>query len=216
MRPFTVLHAPQRSPAWFKARLGRLTGSRAAAMIATTKKGEASASRKDLRTQLVLERLTGDGQEDAWVSPEMRRAVVVEPLAFAAYEALSGCVMQRSGFLAHTTLPVGCSLDGHLDEFAGILEMKCPKSATHLVALQTAAIPPEYLPQIVHNLWVSGAPWCDYLSFDDRFPAHLQTVLVRYARNDVEIALYTKAVALFLDEVADELEAVRALRPAAA
>lgn len=216
VHPFTVHDAPQRSPAWFDARLGRLTGSRAGDMLATTKKGEPSASRRDLRTQLVLERLTGAGQEDAYVSAEMRRAVVTEPRAIAAYEALTGAVAQPSGFLAHDTLPVGCSLDGHIGDFVGILEVKCPKAATHLAALQAGTIPEEYLPQIVHNLWISGAAWCDFLSFDDRFPPHLQTVLVRYDRHEEEIALYMRAVAAFLDEVGDELAAVQALRPVAA
>lgn len=214
--PFTVLDAPQRSRAWFQARLGRLTGSRAGDMLATTKAGEHTAKRKDLRTQLVLERLTGQVQEDGWVSPEMRRAVLKEPLAFAAYEALTGRVAQRSGFLAHDTLPVGCSLDGHLGDFAGLLEVKCPKSATHLAYLTSGTVPEEYLPQIVHALWVSGAAWCDFLSFDDRFPADLQTCLVRYERNAEEIATYAQVVGIFLAEVDAELARVQRLRQAAA
>lgn len=216
VHPFTVLDAPQRSPAWFQARLGRLTGSRAADMLAMTKAGEHTSRRKDLRTQLVLERLTGQVQAEDWFSPEMRRAVVKEPLAIEAYETLTGRFAQRSGFLAHDTLPVGCSLDGHLGDFAGIVEVKCPKSSTHLAYLTSGTVPEEYLPQIVHALWVSGAAWCDFLSFDDRFPPHLQTMLVRYARNEEEIALYTLAVAAFLSEVGDELAAVEQLRPEAA
>jgi len=213
--PFTVVDVPQRSPAWFAARLGRLTGSRAAAMIATTQKGTPTAARKDLRTQLVLERLTGTCQEDAWCSPEMRRAVLQEPQAVAAYEALTGRVAWRSGFLAHDTLPVGCSLDGHLGDFAGLLEVKCPKSATHLASLTSRTIPAEYLPQIVHNLWMTGAAWCDFLSFDDRFPLPLQTMLVRYARDETEIALYARVVTAFLAEVDDELAAVQTLQEVA-
>lgn len=216
VQPFTVIDAPQRSPAWFQARLGRLTGSRAGDMLAMTGKGAHTAARRDLRTQLVLERLTGRPAEDAYVSPEMRRAIVQEPRAIEAYEALTGRLVQRSGFLAHDTLPVGCSLDGHMGAFAGILEVKCPKSTTHLEYLQSGTVPPEYLPQIVHALWITGAAYCDFLSFDDRFPPHLQTSLVRYPRNDQEIALYTLNVAAFLSEVGDELAAVQNLRPEAA
>jgi len=214
--PFTIVDATQRSVAWFEARLGRLTGSRAADMLAMTKAGEHTARRKDLRTQLVLERLTGQVQEDRWVSQEMRRAITMEPRAIEAYETLTGRFAQRSGFLAHDTLAVGCSLDGHLGDFTGIVEVKCPKSATHLEYLTSGTIPAEYFPQIVHNLWVSGAAWCDFLSFDDRFPPHLQTMLVRYPRHEPEIALYTLAVAAFLSEVGDELAAVQQLRPEAA
>lgn len=216
VHPFTVVDAEQRSPAWFQARLGRLTGSRAAAMIATTAKGEAAAARRDLVLQLALERVTGHPQDDVYVTQEMRRAMALEPRAIAAYEALTGCFVQRTGFLSHTTLAAGCSLDGHVGDFAGILEVKCPKATTHLRYLEAGSIPPEYLPQIVHNLWVSGAAWCDFLSFDDRFPAHLQTHLVRYLRHEPEIALYTLAVAAFLSDVGDTVNTVLALHPEAA
>jgi len=211
---FTVLDCPQRSPDWFAARLGRLTGSRAADMLTTTQKGGESAKRRDLRLQLALERLTRTVQEDRYVSPEMRRAVALEPQACAAYEAHSGVLTTRTGFLTHDTLPVGCSLDGHVGAFAGIVELKVPKSTTHLEYLRAGTVPPAYLPQIVHNLWVSGAAWCDFCSFDDRFPPALQTYVVRYDRDEQEIATYALVVAQFLSEVADEVEAVRAMTAA--
>lgn len=203
---FTVITADQRSPEWFTARLGRLTGSRAADMLATIKTGEAAA-RRDLRTQLVCERLTKTLQEDAFVNAAMQRGIDLEPAAFAAYEAKAGQMAQRTGFLSHDGWLVGCSLDGHVGDFAGILEVKCPKSATHLRYLGGGAVPSDYLPQITHNLWVSGAQWCDFLSFDDRFPPALQTFLVRVNRADVDLAGYeTKALA-FLAEVDREVEA---------
>lgn len=208
---FTVVEAEQRSPEWFMARLGRLTGSRAADMLATIKSGEAAA-RRDLRVQLVCERLTQTLQEDAFVNAAMQRGIDCEPLAFSAYESLTGNVAHRTGFLAHDTLAIGCSLDGHIGAFAGILEVKCPKSATHLSYLRGAKVPAAYVPQIVHNLWVTGAAWCDFLSFDDRFSAGLQTFLVRHERNEQEIASYALAANLFLAEVAAEVEAVKALR----
>lgn len=213
MKPFTIVDAEQRSPEWFGARLGRLTGSRAADMLATIKSGEAAA-RRDLRMQLVCERLTQTLQEDAYVNGAMQRGIDCEPAAFAAYEALTGQLAQRTGFLAHDTLAIGCSLDGHIGDFAGILELKCPKSATHLANLRAATVPAAYVPQITHNLWVTGAAWCDFLSFDDRFPPALQTCLIRVERNEQQIASYALAASLFLSEVAAEVEAVNGLRAA--
>jgi putative phage-type endonuclease len=166
---FTIINAEQRSPEWFAARLGRLTGSRAADMLSTIKTGEAAA-RRDLRMQLVCERLTNTLQEDAFINAAMQRGIDCEPLAFNAYEARTGNVAVRTGFLAHDDYLIGCSLDGHVGNFAGIVEMKCPKSATHLRYLRANVVPSDYLPQITHNLWVTGAEWCDFLSFDDRFP----------------------------------------------
>jgi putative phage-type endonuclease len=211
VQSFTVIEAEQRSPEWFQARLGRLTGSRAADMLATIKSGEAAA-RRDLRVQLACERLTGTLQEDAFVNAAMQRGIDCEPLAFSAYESLTGNVAHRTGFLSHNTLMVGCSLDGHVGDFAGILECKCPKSATHLSYLKSGQVPPAYLPQIIHNLWVTGAAWCDFLSFDDRFPQALQTVLVRHERDEKQIASYALAAGLFLAEVEAEVDAVRGLR----
>lgn len=210
MRAFTVIEAEQRSPSWFTARLGRLTGSRAADMLATIKSGEAAA-RRDLRVQLVVERLTATLQEDTFVNAAIQRGIDCEPLAFVAYESLTGLMAVRSGFLSHDTYLAGCSLDGHVGDFAGILEVKCPKSATHLRYLRGGVVPSDYLPQITHNLWITGAEWCDFLSFDDRFPLALQTFLVRVRAADIDLAGYEKKALAFLAEVDVELGAVRTI-----
>src|SRR5687767_4287360 len=126
---FTIIDAEQRSAEWFLARVGRLTGSVAADMLNVIAKGEDGYKRRDLRARLICERLTGQPQEDGYVNAVMQRGIDREPDAFAAYEAHSGNLVRRTGFLAGTDLMVGCSLDGDVDEFAGIVELKCPKSA---------------------------------------------------------------------------------------
>ena len=206
---FTVIDAEQRSAEWFAARAGLLTGSRAADILATIKSGEAAA-RRDYRMQLVCERLTGQPQEDGFINAAMQRGIDLEPKAFAAYEALTGSVAVRTGFLRHSTHLAGCSLDGHVDGFTGIVEIKCPKSATHLKYWRgKGEAPSDYLPQITHNLWITGAQWCDFLSFDDRFPEELQTFLVRVRRSDVDIDGYEQKALAFLAEVETEVNAIR-------
>ena len=207
---FTVSMAEQRSDQWFQSRLGRLTGSRAADALATIKSGEAAA-RRDYRMQLVCERLTNQLQEDGYVNAAMQRGIDLEPVAFAAYEAETGAVVRRSGFLSHNTHMAGCSLDGDVGEFAGILEVKCPKSATHLGYLRDGKVPSKYVPQITHNLWVSGAQWCDFVSFDDRFPEALQLFRVRVERDAKAISEYEAKALAFLAEVEREVEAVRTM-----
>jgi predicted phage-related endonuclease len=197
---FAIINADQRSPEWFQARAGRLTGSRAADVLATIKSGEASA-RRDYRMQLVTERLTGQPQEDGFVNAAMLRGIELEPLAFAAYEAVTGNVAIRTGFLSHVTHLAGCSLDGHVDNFAGIVELKCPKSATHLRYLNEGVLPKEYIPQVTHNAWISGAEWVDFLSYDDRFPPDLQVFYVRVLAKDLDIEKYEKSALAFLAEV---------------
>jgi predicted phage-related endonuclease len=201
-----ILEAPQRSQEWFAARCGRLTGSRAGDMLATIKTGEAAA-RRDLRVQLVVERLTGQPQEDGYINAAMQRGIDKEGDAFAAYEALTGNLVRRTGFVAHQNMLVGCSLDGDVDELTGILEVKCPKSATHLSYWKAGAVPPNHMPQIWHNLWLTGAQWCDFVSFDDRFPAHLQVFYVRVPRVEIDILAYSKTAEKFLAEVDAEYQA---------
>lgn len=208
MKPFTVIDAEQRSPEWKKARAGRLTASRAKDMLAQIKSGEAAA-RRDLRVQLVVERLTGEPQDSEFVNFDMARGIELEPAAFAAYEAITGHMADRCGFLAHTEHLIGCSPDGVLDDFRGLLELKCPKSATHLGYLRAQQIPAEHLAQLTHALWVTGADYIDFLSFDPRFPEGMQTFYRRVQRADVDIDGYAKKALAFLAEVEAEVLAIQ-------
>lgn len=204
---FTVIDAPQRSPEWFQARAGRLTGSAAKNLF-----GNKAVGLRDLKYQLVVERLTGLPQDDGngYVNAAMQWGIDHEEDAFSAYEALTGNVTGRTGFLASVEHMAGCSLDGHVGDFDGILEIKCPKSATHWGYLREhRTLPSEYLPQVAHNLWVTGARWCDFLSFDPRFPEAMRTFYVHVTREDVDLAGYEKKALAFLAEVERELDAMR-------
>lgn len=207
MTAFTICTAEQRSPDWFRARLGRLTGSCASDMLATVKTaGAEAAARRDLRMRLVLERLTGESQEDGYVNATMQWGIDKEAEAFDAYEAYSGNLTRRTGFLTHRDLMVGCSLDGDVENFAGIVELKCPKSATHYGYLKAGSVPASHLPQIQHNLWITGAQWCDFASYDPRFPEHLRLFVCRVPRVEIDILAYEKVALKFLAEVEAEFD----------
>ena len=208
---FTEITAPQRSPEWFAARLGRLTGSRADCVLAIGRNGAEAVKRRDYRLELACERLTGVSAENGFTSAEMQRGIDMEPAAFAAYEAATGELLSTSGFLSCTDVQMGCSLDGHVDGFAGIVEIKCPKTATHVGYLEAGILPPAYVPQVTHNLLVSGAQWCDFVSYDDRLPESLRLFIVRVTREDVYLAAYELAARLFLGEVDTEVEGLMAL-----
>ena len=196
----TIIDVPQRSDEWFAARLGRVTGSRAKDVIATIKSGEAAA-RRDYRLELVVERLTNRRDDDGFVSKDMQRGTDLEPDAFAAYEAVTGNMVRRTGFVQSDELMAGCSLDGDVAGMVGIVEIKCPKSATHFGYIKSGDIPSNHVPQMVHNLWITGASWCDFVSYDDRFPEGLQLVVLRYHRVEAVIADYAAKVREFLAEV---------------
>jgi len=206
-----INNCAQRTPEWFTARLGRLTGSSAADMLATIKSGEAAA-RRDLRMRLVCERLTGTPQDDTFSTAATQRGIDLEPAAFAAYEALTGQVVARVGFCGHETLMAGCSPDGYFDQFKGLLSLKCPKTTTHVAYMRAEVMPAAYVPQMTHEMWITGAQYYDFMSFDDRLPADLQTYLIRVPRNASMIAAYEDVARTFLDEVDREYAAIQALR----
>lgn len=208
---FHIVEHEQRSPAWFLARSGRLTGSRANDILAKIKTGEAAA-RRDYRLQLAAERLTGLPQENDFVNAAMQRGIDCEPIAFAAYEAATGEMVRRTGFICADDLMVGCSLDGDVSDFQGIIELKCPKTATHLSYWKTGGMPSAHIAQVTHNLWVTGASWCDFASFDDRLPKTLQLFKVRVYAKDLDLEAYDHAAMQFLAEVDAEVRALNALQ----
>jgi hypothetical protein len=157
----------------------------------------------NLRAALVAERLTGRPQEPGYVSKDMERGIVMEPVARRAYEALTGLLVRESGFLAHDGMPIGCSLDGHLGDFQHLVSFKCPKTATHLRYLDAGSVPDEYEPQMLHELWVTGAECYTFVSYDDRLPAPLDLFHVTVSRADVRVplTLYADKASQFLADV---------------
>jgi hypothetical protein len=213
---FEVINCDQRTELWASARAGRATGSRAGCVLAKVKSGEA-ATRRDYRIQLALERLTGLPQESNFTSPYMKHGEERESPAIALYEAQSGNIVRRTGFLAMMEWQAGCSLDGDVDEFRGLVGVKCPKQATHLDYLKRRRLPPEYVPQVTHEFWVTGAEWYDFVSFDDRLPEWLQYFCVRLERSEFarELEAYEQELARFLKEVEAEVVALQKLKEAA-
>jgi hypothetical protein len=208
---FTIIECDQRTDEWHQARLGRLTGSRAADILATTKGGKESASRRNLRAQLVLERIMERPMEGGYVSFAMQQGIDREPDAQLLYEVLTGRMLQQTGFLSTDGLAVGSSLDGHVGDFEGIVECKCPMPTTHLDYIKTGRVPTDYMAQLTHNLWVSGARWADWLSYNPDFPEPLRAKLLRVERDETVISLYAKEAQRFLAEVDAEEAAVRRL-----
>jgi predicted phage-related endonuclease len=216
---YTVIACDQKSPEWFAARAGRLTGSCAADLLAFSKRdGKELEARKKLRARLVCERLTGIPAEDQYVGRYAEYGAGMESAAIAAYEAETGRLVRRTGFLAHDEFPIGCSLDGHVGEpLEGIVEAKCPKPETHLGYVRGGVVPEDYEPQILHNLWVTGAAWCDFVSYDERFTdERLRLFVARVWRDTDAIATYAGKAHVFLADVEREVLAARTVTNVAA
>jgi hypothetical protein len=209
----TIITCEQRSPEWVAARLGRLTASRVSEALSTLKKGGESAGRRNVRIQLVLERMTGRCQEDGFTSFDMERGIELEPDARAAYEADTGIMVESVGFVMHDDLMAGCSPDGLTAD--GLIEIKCPKAATHLDYLR-GELPREYWLQIVHGLWLTGRAWGDFVSYHPDFPESVRMKRTRILAADVDLLAHELNVRNFLTEVEKEVEAVSVLMTAGA
>jgi len=204
----------QRSPEWFALRAGRLTGSCAEDVLAQGKGGAEAYKRRDLKIRLAAERLTNAPESSGYVTADMQRGIDKEPDAVAAYEARHGVLVDTSvGFMASDDLMAGYSPDG-IVMGDGLLETKCPKTATHLGYLRDPlSLAKAYMPQLLHGLWISGAPWVDIVSFDDRLPANLALVVTRV--DAAKVPDYALAATLFLGEVDAMMSELQALAGAA-
>lgn len=205
----------QRTGDWFAARLGKVTASKIADVMARTKSGW-SASRANYAAQLVTERLTGT-REDGFINAAMQWGTDTEPQARAMYELEKGVAVAECGFFDHPKIEMsGASPDGLVGD-DGLVEIKCPNSATHIATLRGEPIPDKYIKQMQWQMACTGRKWCDFASFDPRLPDAMQLHVQRVARDDEMIAEMEAAVSDFLAEVAAtvaDLEA-RYLREAA-
>jgi len=181
---------------WFAARLGKVTASRAADVM--TKKG--SAARANLSAQLVLERITNTKGE-SFSSAAMQWGVDQEPFARAAYEAHSGVWVDTVGFVQHPTIErAGASPDG-LVGHDGLVEIKCPNTATMIDTLLTGKVPGNYATQMQMQMACTGRAWCDYAVFDSRMPVKAQLFVKRVQRDQKFIDDLNKEIIAFLAEV---------------
>jgi putative phage-type endonuclease len=205
----------QRTDAWFHVRCGRLTGSRAYDILPRRRGLNPSVARLDYRRQLITEQTTQRPQE--------RRIPETQPIvrgrhkegdARDAYAAHTNQVVYTCGFLAHARLQAGTSIDGYVEDLVGVLEIKCPNTLTHLAYL-AGHVPAKYRAQIVHHLWISGAAWCDFVSFDDRLPFVKRLAVRRFTREELatEIAAYAALAEGFLAEIAHQVAWLRTLGP---
>ena len=189
----------QRSDAWFSARLGKVTASRVADVIAKTKNGY-STSRDNYMAQLVCERLTGK-QGESFTNSAMQWGTETEPLARSAYEASTDIMVEELGFVLHPKIEqAGASPDGLVGLF-GMLEIKCPNTATHIEALLTETVPTKYITQMQWQMACAQRQWCDYVSFDPRIRQDLQLFVKRVEFDASYVAMLEEEVNLFLKEL---------------
>lgn len=209
-----VIDFPQGSEEWLASRAGKVTASRVSDVLAKIKTGEAAA-RADYKAQLVAEILTGKPQESTFTNAEMQWGTEQEPFARSAYEVARDTMVDQVGLVIHPRIErAAASPDGIVGD--GLIEVKCPKTATHLQYLLAGVVPSKYKPQMLWQMACTEKAWCDFASFDPRLPEELQLFVVRFERDDAEIRRMEAEVKVFLDEVDELVAKCEALRKRAA
>ena len=189
----------QRTEEWYAARLGKVTASKVADLMAKTKSGY-SASRDNYMAQLVVERITKT-KADSFSNAAMDWGTAQEPFARAAYEAVTGFMVEEVGFVQHPTIEwAGASPDG-LVEDDGLVEIKCPNTATMIDTLLTNKVPQKYYIQMQMQMACTQRAWCSYVVFDPRMPVKAQLFHKIIVRDDVFIAEMETEIINFLAEV---------------
>ena len=196
----------QGTPEWMAMRLGKLTASR----MADAKAKKDTAAYKNYVAQLVAERLTGQMGE-SFSNAAMAWGTEHEPLARAEYEILSDATVDQVAFVDHPKIEwCGASPDGIVSS-VGLVEIKCPNTATHIDYLLGQKPPAKYVPQMLLQLACTGMPWCDFVSYDPRMPEEHRLFVVRFEPKRAEIEAVEEAARAFLAEVQETIERLNSI-----
>jgi putative phage-type endonuclease len=196
-----IIDVVQGTPEWHKARLGLVTASHFSDLMSQVKSGE-SAGRRNYRARLICEILTGEPYLEDFQSDDMKRGIEVEAEARAAYEAVTMQKITQVGLVLHPKYDrIAASPDGIIAGTKGLLELKCPKTGTHLETLLLGVTPSQYRKQMLAQMMCCEADWVDFCSYDPRLPKEYQLIIFRFMRDEKEIILMEAAALQFLSEV---------------
>jgi putative phage-type endonuclease len=197
----------QGTPEWHQLRLGKVTASRIADVRARTQKGW-GAGRENYMSELIVERLTGVPTE-SFTNAAMQWGTEHEGDARSEYQFFRNTRVSQVAFVSHPSIAeTGASPDGLVGD-DGLVEIKCPNPATHQKTLDGAPIADKYLQQMMWQMACTGRKWCDFVSFDPRWPESMRLHVRRVPRDDALIAVIERDVTDFLNELRDTVHRLR-------
>lgn len=146
----------QRSPEWFAARKGVITGSRVGGILGVNP----YAKPDDVLREMVREYFGADKEFNG--NAATNHGEKMEPVALAFYEARTGNRVDQVGFVKHDDYPwIGASPDG-LVGIDGGLEIKCPYWAKTPYSVHEK---PSYFAQCQLVMQVCDIDWMDFVCY---------------------------------------------------
>ena len=200
-----ILSMPQGSLEWLAARAGKVTASRINDVMAA----KSTAAYRDYRAQIVAEILTGQPQESGFTNAAMQWGTEQEKFARAEYEMFCAWTVDEVGLVIHPTIEQGAASPDGLVSTDGLVEIKCPKTSTHLQTLVDKKQPRQYENQMLWQMACTGRQWCDFVSYDPRLPDDLQLFVHRFDRDQERIDAIEEAVKQFLTEVNEMIDKIK-------
>ena len=200
-----ILSMPQGSLEWLAARAGKVTASRINDVMAA----KSTAAYRDYRAQIVAEILTGQPQESGFTNAAMQWGTEQEKFARAEYEMFCAWTVDEVGLVIHPTIEQGAASPDGLVSTDGLVEIKCPKTSTHLQTLVDKKQPRQYENQMLWQMACTGRQWCDFVSYDPRLPEDLQLFVHRFDRDQERIDAIEAAVKQFLTEVNEMIDKIK-------
>lgn len=196
----------QGSPEWFEEKRGNVGASNAYKVMA---KGQGK-TRRSYMDELLAEKL--GCVIEGYKNPVILRGTETEPVARSQYEIERGVMVREVGFVMHPTIAgFGASPDGLVGD-DGLIEIKCPNTVTHLATLESGFIDGKYQWQMLAQMACTGRQWCDFMSYDDRMPDDLQSVIIRFERDQKKIAQMETEVSAFVAELNERFQAIKEKR----
>ena len=163
---------------WRAVRMGKITASIVKSLLTGTYKISKDKKITLLAYDLAAERITGR-TTDTFVSFDMQRGHMEEPIARELYEQASGNKVEQVGFVESGF--IGFSPDGLVGD-DGIIEIKSVQQKFQVKAFAENEIPPQHVVQIQTGLLVSGRQWCDFVQYSNGMP-----MFVKRMERDEEI-----------------------------
>lgn len=203
----TEIEVEQGTPEWLDCRIGRITASRIADVLATIKSDEA-ANRKAYKGELIYERLTGT-QWESFQTRDMQFGDEQEEVARLTYQLKTGIKVRKCGFFQHNELMAGASPDGMMLEHHGSIEIKVPRLYNHIETLRLQRIPSQYVGQVHMQMYMTGCEFVDFISYSPFLTNDAQMFIQRIRRDEEFVALIAKEIAKFSAEVDEEVKFVQ-------